>query len=148
LFAQLNTLRDPAYDNPVGTVWMTEDGQCYDEMNRNLWVVTFNTLMQVRRRILFCAAAEDANHLLHGDASESSNWYCTWTACCFIWLLSWHGVQIAAPLRSLAADMERSVCQSMIGPTGQLLAHSRARLVAPPHGQSLDLPRTCSLNST
>lgn len=45
--AQLNTLRDPQFDNPVGNVWMTEDGECYDEMNRNLWRISFNALMQV-----------------------------------------------------------------------------------------------------
>ena len=30
-------------------MWMTEDGECYDEMNRNLWVATFNIIMQARR---------------------------------------------------------------------------------------------------
>ena len=44
---QVNTLRDPQFDNPVGNVWMTEDGECYDEMNRALWTVAFNTIMQV-----------------------------------------------------------------------------------------------------
>jgi len=33
---------------------MTEDGECYDEMNRNLWVATFNIVMQARA----CCAVE------------------------------------------------------------------------------------------
>ena len=35
---------------------MTEDGQCYDEMNRNLWVATFNILMQARSACVVSAA--------------------------------------------------------------------------------------------
>ena len=64
----MNTLRDPAYDNPVGTVWMTEDGQCYDEMNRNLWVVTFNTLMQVR---VECRTAAQGTSYFCGNKGAS-----------------------------------------------------------------------------
>ena len=30
----------------VGDIWYTTDGQCYDEMNRNLWMVLLNAIMQ------------------------------------------------------------------------------------------------------
>lgn len=30
----------------VGDIWYTTDGQCYDEMNRNLWLVLLNAIMQ------------------------------------------------------------------------------------------------------
>lgn len=30
----------------VGNIWHTMDGQCYDEMNRNLWMVLLNAIMQ------------------------------------------------------------------------------------------------------
>lgn len=30
----------------VGDIWYTADGQCYDEMNRNLWMVLLNGIMQ------------------------------------------------------------------------------------------------------
>lgn len=41
-----NSFRERLYDNPIGNVWMTEDGHCYDEMNRALWKVAFNAIMQ------------------------------------------------------------------------------------------------------
>ncbi len=30
----------------VGDIWHTTDGECYDEMNRGLWVVLLNALMR------------------------------------------------------------------------------------------------------
>lgn len=30
----------------VGEIWHTTDGECYDEMNRGLWVVLLNALMR------------------------------------------------------------------------------------------------------
>mmetsp|Transcript_3550 Transcript_3550/g.10331 ORF Transcript_3550/g.10331 Transcript_3550/m.10331 type:complete len:816 (-) Transcript_3550:2377-4824(-) len=43
---EVNSFRERLYDNPIGNVWMTEDGECYDEMNRALWTVALNSIMQ------------------------------------------------------------------------------------------------------
>jgi hypothetical protein len=39
-----NWFRDRLYSAPLLGVYMTEDGQCFDEMNRSLWVVALNLI--------------------------------------------------------------------------------------------------------
>lgn len=41
-----NWFRDRVYRAPLVGLYMTEDGQCADEMNRNLWQVILNNLMR------------------------------------------------------------------------------------------------------
>ena len=34
-----NVLREPRFDVAAAGIYSTSDGECYDEMNRNLWQV-------------------------------------------------------------------------------------------------------------
>lgn len=41
-----NYFRDRIYRAPLTGLYMTEDGQCFDEMNRNVWQIAFNLMMK------------------------------------------------------------------------------------------------------
>ncbi len=41
-----NWFRDRHYGAPLVGVYMTEDGQCFDEMNRNVWRLAFNAIVK------------------------------------------------------------------------------------------------------
>ena len=43
---ETNWFRDRHYGAPLVGVYMTEDGQCFDEMNRNVWRLAFNLIMK------------------------------------------------------------------------------------------------------
>lgn len=42
---ETNWFRDRVYRAPLVGLYMTEDGQCADEMNRNVWQVIFNNML-------------------------------------------------------------------------------------------------------
>ena len=41
-----NLPRDPHFGIPVGLLWTDTDGECFDEMNRNIWQIAFNIAKQ------------------------------------------------------------------------------------------------------
>ena len=43
---ETNYFRDRVYRAPLTGLYMTEDGQCFDEMNRNVWNIAFNLIMK------------------------------------------------------------------------------------------------------
>jgi len=42
---ETNYFRDRVYGAPLVGLYMTEDGQCFDEMNRNVWQIIFNLII-------------------------------------------------------------------------------------------------------
>lgn len=54
----------------VGDIWHTTDGQCYDEMNRNLWMVLLNAVMQTEEGSWSIMPVSESPAAAEGDEDE------------------------------------------------------------------------------